>query len=330
MKKVFLLTTLVITTLSSVVFPLAASVGAVSPNQNAAQALEIAPPVVNLSGNPGETVKTQISLRDVSDSALVVKGQANDFIAAGEDGTPKLLLDDGADSPYSMKTWFAPLDQLTLKSKQIENLTVTINIPQNAAPGGYYSVIRFTATPPDLDTSGVSLSASLGALILLQVKGAAKESMKIEEFYTEKGGKRGTFVESAPVTFIVRMKNDGSVHEQPVGQIAIKNMFGQPVANVNVNLERHNVLPGSIRRFESPLDETVIGNKILFGRYTAQLTETYGTNGTKITQTISFWVIPWKIILAIIVVLVGIFLIIRLSLKRYRERILSQARRRRR
>src|SRR3546814_554063 len=65
------------------------------------QALEIAPPVINIKANPGETVKTTISLRDVSTSPLVVRNQINDFVAAGEDGTPKILLDDTAESsPY--------------------------------------------------------------------------------------------------------------------------------------------------------------------------------------------------------------------------------------
>ena len=58
------------------------------------QALEIAPPVVNISANPGQTVKTQISLRDVSSGPLIVTGQINDFVAGDENGTPKILLDD--------------------------------------------------------------------------------------------------------------------------------------------------------------------------------------------------------------------------------------------
>src|SRR3982750_3236155 len=60
---------------------------------DAGQALEIAPPVIELKVNPGQTVTTQLSLRGVSKDKLLVTGQVNDFVAAGEDGTPKILMD---------------------------------------------------------------------------------------------------------------------------------------------------------------------------------------------------------------------------------------------
>lgn len=160
MKRQFSFTTLLSTVLAgsiTVVSMLTPFAAAVSPNQTASQALEIAPPVIPLSANPGETVKAQISLRDVSTSPLVVTGQINDFVAGGEDGTPKLLIEEGEESPYSMKSWFSPLATLTLKPREVQNLTITINVPHTAAPGGYYSVIRFSATPPDITQNGVSL-----------------------------------------------------------------------------------------------------------------------------------------------------------------------------
>lgn len=61
----------------------------------AGQALEIAPPVLNLRGNPGESVKGTINLRDVSPTNLIVTNQINDFTAQGEEGMPKLLLGEG-------------------------------------------------------------------------------------------------------------------------------------------------------------------------------------------------------------------------------------------
>ncbi len=302
-----------------------------TPAENSSQALEISPPVVNLTGSPGETVKTQISIRDVANVPLVVTGQVNDFVAAGEDGTPKLLLDEGEESPYSMKSWFGPLETLNLQPKKIENLTVTINIPADAAPGGYYSTIRFTATAPGLEGNGVALSASLGALILMQVKGDAKESLSVAQFSTiDSNGKSAWLFESIPVNFMLRTKNEGTLHEQPVGQAIIKDMFGNVVGLVNINLERKNVLPGSIRRFEAPLDKAVLGDRMLFGRYTADLTVTYGTSGKKVTSSLSFWVIPWKLILIIIVVLVGGFFLVRFGLRRYNDYILSKSPRRRR
>jgi len=132
--------------------------------------------------------------------------------------------------------------------------------------------------------------------------------------------------------FYERLKNEGNVHEQPRGQISIKDMFGQKIANLNVNLENRNVLPGSTRKFEQPLDETVIGNRMLFGRYTADLEITYGSaeNRQTMTSQLSFWVIPYKLIAGILLGLVALFFILRIAIKRYNDRLLSQSRGRRR
>lgn len=309
-------------------------IGIVAPDRTSAatnpstagQALEIAPPVLNLTAKPGEIIKTQISLRDVSTTKLVVRGQVNDFVAQGEDGTPKLLLEEGETSPYSMKSWFRPLTELTLNPKQVENLPITISVPADAAPGGYYAVVRFSASAPELDSTGVSLSASLGALVLLRVSGEAKEGLTIEEFsVATKQGKTGSLFESIPITFIQRLKNTGNVHEQPAGQITITDMFGKKVAAVNVNLPPRNILPQSIRRFEAPLDKSVLGDTRLFGRYTATLKVGYGTNKQEVTESLTFWVIPYKLILIATFALIVTFFLLRNMIRRYNASVIKRA-----
>lgn len=306
---------------------------AATPTGNTGQALEIAPPVLNIKANPGETVQSKISLRDVSPSPLVVRNQVNDFVAAGEDGTPKILLDEDTTaepSPYSLKAWIQALPEFTLQPREVTELPLTIRVPANAAPGGYYAVIRFTASPPGLEGSGVSLSASLGTLVLLRVNGDAKESASVEEFSATKNGEKKALFESAPITFTTRIRNSGSSHEQPTGQIAVKDMFGNAIANVNVNLNQSNILPGSVRRFDQPLDKTVIGNRILFGRYTADLKLSYGTKGQTLTASTSFWVIPYRMVGFAILLLIIAFVIIRIAIRRYNERLIERSRSRRR
>lgn len=301
---------------------------AAEPRPGTGQALEIAPPVINLTADPGQVVTAKINLRDVSTQNLVVHGQVNNFTAAGEDGTPKLLLDseDKADDPYSIKTWVSPLADVTLKPRQVKDMNVTIRVPQNAAPGGYFGVVRFTANPPELDGTGVSLNASLGSLIFIRVNGDAKESLKIEDFFAGYSGHPGSIFESAPVEFTVRLNNTGNTHLQPVGQITVKDMFGNKVANVNVNLEARNILPGSIRKFTQSLDSGVIGDKMLFGQYSAELNVTYGAEKQKLTATTSFWVIPYKLIGLIVIGLIIIFFVLRWLIRRYNRNIINRSR----
>lgn len=323
MKKILILTITTLTlaiTISGHVFAL---------QQGGGQALEIGPPVLDLSGDPGQTVKAQINLRDVSPNKLVVTNEINDFVAAGEDGTPKILLDKGETSPYSIKSWITVLPSFTLVPKQVQTLSVTVKIPTNAAPGGYYGVIRFTGTPPGLEGTGVSLSASLGSLVFLKVNGNAKEKLSVAEFYASNDGTKTQLFEAAPIGFTERIQNTGTIHEQPTGQITVTDMFGKTLAHVNVNLPPRNILPGSIRKFEQKLDSSVIGNKFLFGKYTAKLNLTYGGSVETLSSSFEFWVIPYKLIAGIIIGLIALFFLVRYGIKRYNRYIIGQARSRR-
>ncbi len=312
-----------------VVAPLADAVTS-TPSNSQGLALEIAPPVLNFVVNPGETIKSEIAIRDISDSPLLVTSEINDFTASGdESGNPKIITDGSEPSPYSLISWVSKFPNLTLKPRQLEKLPLVIRVPANAAPGGYYGVVRFTASAPAGTTSSVSLAPSLGALIMIRIKGAATEKVSVAEFYTEKDDNRSSFFEEIPFNFVERVNNEGNVYEQPVGTILVKDMFGKPVVNINVNSESRNILPKSIRKFSQPMDKTALGTGILFGKYTAELKLNYGDK-LSATQTLSFWVIPWRLILLALFLVIVAIIGIRALIIRYNERILGRARRSRR
>lgn len=293
------------------------------------QGLEISPPVIELSANPGQTITTMIRVRNVTSGELVATGRADDFGAGSdESGTPKLLLNETGETRYSLKYWIAGVPNLVLAPQELKTTIVTINVPANAEPGGHYGVVRFTGIPPNLAGTGVALSASVGALILLRVNGNITDKLSMAEFSVGKNNlsedvfTNHDFFESGPVDFLVRTRNDGTVHEQPKGTITVKNMFGGKIATLAVNPLGGNVLPDSIRRFTETLP-----NKKLFGRYTAKLALTYDVNKT-LSASLSFWVIPWKLVLLVILGLVIILYLLKIALHKYNEHIISQARRR--
>jgi hypothetical protein len=160
--------------------------------------------------------------------------------------------------------------------------------------------------------------------MLLTVSGPLNENLTIQQFATSHKGRIGKVLDGIPIDFIVKLKNNGNVHEQPVGEIVITDMFGKKVANLNVNSPPRNVLPRSTRKFQSPLDSTVIGNKKLFGRYHATLTVSYGTK-QKVKSELTFWVIPWKLIVAVIAILIIGFFAIREGLRRYNRAIIRRS-----
>jgi hypothetical protein len=298
-------------------------VNAQAASAGSGQALEIGPPVINLSADPGTSVNAAISVRDVATTSLLVSGQVNDFVASGEDGVPKIIL-DGTVSKYSFKSWVAQFGNLILKPHEIKTFNININVPPNASPGGYYGVIRFTGTPPNLDGTGVSLSASVGSLVLLRVNGDAKESLNVVEFSASHNSTTGSLFEAAPIVFTERFKNTGNIQEEPTGLVTVKDMFGNVIATLGVNQPPHDILPDSIRKFTSSLDSSNIGNKFLFGLYHADMNVTYGTNKQVLTSSITFWVIPYTLIGIIIAALIIGFIALRAGIKRYNRYIIKQ------
>lgn len=280
------------------------------------QGLEISPPLIELKTDPGKTVTSTIRVRNVTQDTLVIKSQINDFVANGEDGKPKLLLDTDEESPYSIKSWIVSVPTITLKKGEQKPIKVTLRVPDNASPGGHFGVIRFTGTPPELEDTGVSLSASVGTLMLVNVSGNTTENAEVTELSTAQNGKKRSLFEYGPITIIERINNTGNVFFKPSGSVRVSNMFGREVKTYPLNENGGNVLPGSTRRFEQELS-----NKLLFGRYSVQADIVYGENNSILTESTSFWVIPYKLIL----ITLGGLLVAIVAIKRYNKFIVKKA-----
>jgi len=295
---------------------------------NAGQAFSISPPLLNLQANPGQTVTARITLTNISSSPMVMSAQANDFAAKDETGSPNIILNTNKTVAYPLRTWIQLPASFTLTPKQTRTIDIPIAVPKSGEPGGHYGVIRFTGAPESASGSNVSLSASIGTLVLLQVSGNVQERASIADFYSAspKDFKKNAFFQTGPVGFVTRISDDGNIHIQPTGTITVKNMLGRKTAAMRVNGipgnaqdSPKNILPSSIRRFEAKLD-----NKWLFGRYTAQLDLTYGQNH-RLTATKSFWVIPYKIVVPAVIGIIVIVLGLWFGIKKYNAHIIKRA-----
>lgn len=287
--------------------------------QQAGQGLEISPPVVELNVDPGKTVEFEIRIRNIITEDLIARANITDFVAEGEEGQPKLLLDEDAEpSPYSFKEWVEELPELRLAPQEAKAAKITLNVPQNASPGGHYGVVRYTGTAPDIDATGVALSASIGTLVLINVSGDVVTKANIDEFFSLQNGKRKSFFETGPVTFVERIKNEGSVHVKPLGTLRITNMFNKEVAVLSVNEKGGNILPQSTRKFEQTLEKSR-----LFGRYNVEANIQY--SGQNLSGTMTFWVIPYKLIAIVLGIIIILIAILRVVLKRYNRMIVRKA-----
>lgn len=298
----------------------ATPVNAQSTNISDSRGLEISPTVIELNATRENTYNLTIKVKNVTVSDLVYSTEVNDFSSAGETGAPQVIVDSTLPATSSIISWIVAVPEFTLKSHEESKINVQVIIPNDAEPGGHYGVIRFSGSAPELQDSGVGLSASSGVLLLIRVDGIITEKASLASFYTELNDKQSSFFENSPIKFVTRVKNEGNIHIKPIGNIELHDMFGNIVTTLTVGDTQSNVLPNSTRRFEAQYS-----NMWMIGRYTANLTLGYGTTGQAIANTISFWVIPYKVILAGLLVLATIIYILSRMIKVYNRHIINKA-----
>ncbi|TAL15107.1 hypothetical protein EPN95_00700 [Patescibacteria group bacterium] len=303
-----------------VVHPSAASALTTAPA--AKQGLEISPSIININASKGGAYSVTIKITNVTIQNQTYYTSTKDFTNKDESGTPNILLDSTLPDTASIRTWVSTNAKITLKPGEVETLMVNINVPSGAEAGGHYGALLFSGTAPTPENAGVALAASAGALLLVKVDGNITEKASLASFYTAPTStdNQSSFFEKAPITFVTRVKDEGNIHLQPSGQILVHDMFGKVVSTITVNSDKANVLPNSIRRFD-----TILTSSWMFGHYTADLQLGYGTHGQVLTDTIDFWVIPYKIVLVVLLVLISVVYILVRMVKVYNRRIIAKA-----
>lgn len=291
-----------------------------SANANVAQGIEISPALVELNAISGGVYNIVLNVKNVTASTLSYTSIVDDFAAADESGSPKIVSDNQLPATVSMKTWVGMDSDFTLQPRQTKTVTASITVPTDAEPGGHYGILRFSGLAPAIKNSSVSLSTSAGALVLVKVSGDITEKASLASFYSSQNNQQSWFFENSPIDFVVRIQNEGNIHIKPIGNIEVKDIFGNLVSNLIVNEEDSNVLPDSIRKFNSQLNQNW-----LFGLYSASLVLGYGTTGQAITATTTFWVVPYKLILIWLFVLTTVVFILVRLVKVYNGYIIKKA-----
>ena len=238
-------------------------------------------------------------------------GKQHDFFLSTEDATagrdPGVTVEllGGERGPYTLRDYITlPTSKITLENGQRARFPVTISVPADAEPGGRYgSVLVRTVAVEGTDGRADNIApqspieARIGTLFFVTISGETHREGKLLELNTIPDK---AWFEQGPITFGIMFDNSGSIHLAPYGRLSITNMLGDEVGFLE--LEPWFAMPKS-QRFR----EVIWNNSNLLGRYTATLELNRGYDDIIDTQSVTFWVLPWKIVLG---ALAGIFLIL--------------------
>ena len=293
-------------------------------------ALKVSPVRQDVAMDPGAKKTLSIFVTNVSSVPATLHAATNDFVASqDESGTPSVILDENQYAPsHSLKRFMEPIKNFSLGAGATKEITVTINVPIGAAGGGYFGAVRFQPADPNSNQQ-LSLSGSVGTLILLKVNGDIKEQLSIESFDVRQKGKVGNFfTNNKDLKVVARFRNVGNVQVTPFGKVnVLKAGKSLSADEINPTQPKGSVLPDSVRRFEMSL--TKVGG---FGRYTVIGNFGYGSTGQLITAKKIIYVVPiFMMILIALGILALLFLIFVLPrmIKSYNKRVIRKASRRR-
>lgn len=307
--------------------------------------LVTSPLPINLTTTPGKPVSTELRVKNNSPQPERLQVTLYKFSV---NEASEVSLSEGQPGDDFME-WvsFAPT-VFTAEPNQWKTVKMNINVPAEAALGYYYAVGFSRAEAPTPVPSGAALRGQVITFVLLDVQvPGAKRELTVTEFSSDRG-----VYEFLPAAFTVKVKNTGNIHTVPTGTIFIKR-GSKTVGTLAVNPGQGNILPGSTRTFTAqwedgfPLhvpketggqpvsnpDSTTattlkwdFGNasKLRIGKYQAQLILVYddGQRDVPIEGSVGFWVVPFRLILAVILIpLVPALLVYILMKRRFRKRL---------
>lgn len=301
------------------------------------QALTLIPPSFELQVDPGQSTELEVKLFNETQKAAQLYTEVANFTASGETGQPAFDFDN----PSDLKSWFeVETGPFMLNPGERKEINIKINVPQDAEAGGHYAALFFSTKPPELKETGkIAIGTKIGTLFLLKVNGDVVEAGKIKEFTTDKN-----VYNRLPTDLALRFENTGSIHLRPQGTITITNIFNSVKTKIAVNSGKGATLPKQIRKYDMIWEKGIVSevngnviadfftelgneyNNFTFGKYTANLTITYGANNDlQDTATVSFWVLPWRILTLVLIILVVLVVLFIILIKRYNAWIIKRA-----
>jgi hypothetical protein len=310
--------------------------GVVLPARVLAQAeginLQVSPLPIELSAKPGTSTSAQLRVRN---AGLATEKLQVRLLSVHEDDNGQVTLTDPKPTDEYVKWVSFDRKSFDAPSNQWQTIKMTVNVPSSAAFGYYFAVQYLRANAPSPQPGKTQANGAVATFILLNADApGAKRQAEVAGFSADRKS-----YEFLPANFVVKVRNTGNVHVAPHGNIFITK-GGKQVGAIAVNSSEGNVLPKGSRFFASswedgfPVYKTKTGpdgrdlvakngkperslkwdfskaNRLRFGHYKAQLVMVYndGQRDVPMQASVSFWVVPWRIIIGLIVVLIFVFI----------------------
>jgi len=279
-------------------------------------AFTVAPVLFDTTIEPGASIQGSVQATNDTKDVRTYYVNVQNFVPLGEEGQQTFLPESDTSG---LAGWIsADASSMTLRPGESRELHWVLHPPTDAEPGGHYAALFFsTVSSTERTAASVGVGAKTGVLFLVNVTGNIHEQASVDSFTVP-----SNIIDHKPIGLELRVRNEGSVHVIPQGSVIIQNIFGSRVSEIALNPTESRVLPSSIRRIDLSWGQDFHSgrgsieqlkaewNGFAFGRYTAKVVGTYGQLQQPLTAEVTFWVIPWRLlicaILLVLILLMGV------------------------
>ncbi len=254
-------------------------------------ALSASPAILESVLDTKNQTVTSVTIQNNTNFPLPIKGSVSAFLST------ETIPEESKDT-FNASRWFTldPSDFI-LQPNEVKKISVTIDPPDGAEPGGHYATIYFRPLiPQDAVSSGSTISlARIGILAMMIVPGDIETSLTSSPLTAPIWSSFG------PVKFWSTLTNGGSIHLLPNSTLTIKNIWGKTVEEIKSNPTI--VLPHTTKEHNFVWDK-----KLGLGPYTASITTNFGTDEKPITtNSVTTWLLPWPLIVAVFTLLTIVY-----------------------
>jgi hypothetical protein len=284
--------------------------------------LQVSPSPLFATVKPGVPTQLDLKIHNGGSKAESLKIEIRNFSV--NNTSEKVSLGDT--TPADIASWVSfEHPTFTVQPGEWYTQKVRINLPKESGFSYSFALLISRKDEPKAVEGSRLLKGSVAVFTLINVdKPGATRKLDTVSLKTSHG-----FYEYLPATFDIKIKNTGNTIVQPYGNVFIQrsDKDQKPISMLPVNATRGYILPGTTRtlstdwtvgfpHYESTVDKSGKTTKKLIwnwsklpdfriGRYTAKLVAVYndGHRDVPIMADVTFWVIPWKILLGMLIVL---------------------------
>ena len=255
-----------------------------------AHAVGVAPAIIDAQHAPGEMgeyVVTVINTDDHLRSFRIVPGA---FVPSEEPGKP----DFSTPSADPILEWMIPENTtVTLRAQESLPVPIRIRVPEGAPAGDHYGTLSIV--PNEVTNT----TAQTVALVFLTVTGETTWSLDVVQLEPV-----SSVASSLPVPISVRLQNSGNAYVQPTGTILFDPLIGAPTT-VPFNEREDRILVGQSRTWTTSTPAFTSFMEGWFAEFRpfsmgpTRIVLEIDTETIQASGTAQVWVIPWRSLLVI-------------------------------